>query len=433
MSTENEIKKIKVAVFPSGSEVSLEVHRSLRFIRDIELIGFNSLKDYGEAVFENNISNLPFLTDPSFLEKLKLEIIKHEIDFIIPGMDEVGYLLMSNEKDIGCNVVYSNLKVSKIIRRKSLTYEYLKNFLPVPNLFQINELVSSDYPIFTKPDIGYGSHGAFKIEKPEDIEKLTRDQSRDNIFIEYLPGDEITVDCFSDMNGKLLFAGPRIRARVRNGISTSTYPIKLSDEIYSIAKNISDSLKMNGCWFFQLKQDHHGNYKLLEIAARMSGSMAMYRLLGVNFILLDLYQRLGKAIKIPRLISGSFKLERALTVDLIGKIEFDSVYVDLDDCLIINNKINTRLIAFLYSCRNKNIPIFLITRHMNNLATTLNHYRIGELFDNKFHLQNEEPKYTVISHKKAIFIDDSFSEREAVSIKLDIITFAPDMVDEGIL
>ena len=45
------------------------------------------------------------------------------------------------------------------------------------------------------------------------------------IVCEYLPGEEYTVDCFSDREHGLLFAGARVRRRTRNGISVNTAPV----------------------------------------------------------------------------------------------------------------------------------------------------------------------------------------------------------------
>ena len=54
------------------------------------------------------------------------------------------------------------------------------------------------------------------------------------LIFENLPGEEYTVDCFTDRHGDLLFAGPRSRDRVRMGISFASRTWPLSDEIAGI-------------------------------------------------------------------------------------------------------------------------------------------------------------------------------------------------------
>ena len=425
---------INVGVFPSGSEVSLEVSRSLKHSKDINLFGLGSLPDYGQVEFENNISTLPFFTEPNFIASLKEAIKDHKIKFLIPGMDEVAYFLKLNEEEIGCQVVYASLETAEIIRRKSSTYEALEDHVPTPFIYDKDNLsASTDFPIFSKPDIGYGSREARKIETSAHLNQISKEDRGANIYIEYLPGEELTVDCFSNNSSQVLFAGPRKRDRIRMGISVSTLPVELTREIDDLAGSISKKLSMIGCWFFQIKKSATGEFKLMEVASRVSGSMSTYRLMGVNFILLDIYQRLGLSVSVPKLSCCYTRLERAFDVKAVGYPSFDSVYVDLDDCLILKSLVNTDLISFLYGCRNKNIPIYLITRHSLNLDETLTQYRISTLFDDIIHITDGRPKSEFINHEKPLFIDDSFAERQEVSETIRCNVASPDMISMELL
>ena len=110
---------------------------------------------------------------------------------------------------------------------------------------------------------------------------------------------------------------------------------------------------------FQVKEDEKGELYLLEIAPRIADSMALYRNLGTNFELLSVYN----ACNIDLIIEPNdffIELDHAFANKFIINIEYDSVYVDLDDCLIIKNKINTILLKFFYQCINNNKSIYLI-------------------------------------------------------------------------
>ena len=425
---------INVGVFPSGSEVSLEVSRSLKYSKDINLIGLGSTSDYGQVAFENNISTLPFFTKPNFISSLNKAVKSLNIRFLIPGMDEVAYFLKSNEEEIGCEVVYASLETAEIIRRKSRTYAALEGCVPTPFIYDKDHInASTNLPIFCKPDIGYGSNGARKVETLAQLNQIIKEDMGGNIYTEYLPGEELTIDCFSNNNSEILFAGPRKRDRIRAGISVATKPVDLTNEIDNLASSISKTLSMNGCWFFQIKKSATGEFKLMEVASRVSGSMATYRLMGMNFILLDLYQRLGFPISVPKLSCVYSRLERAFDVKLVGGASFDSVYIDLDDCLIFKGYVNTDLISFLYGCRNKHIPIFLITRHARNLNKTLEQFRISTLFDDIFHITDGRPKSQLIQNDNPLFIDDSFTERQEVSKKINCKVASPDMISMELL
>src|SRR5690606_18896547 len=126
-----------------------------------------------------------------------------------------------------------------------------------------------EYPIFSKPDVGRGSHGVqVLVDQQMHKETIAND---DTIFVELLPGNEYTIDCFTNKDGKLLFTGARERALVKMGISFKTYEFELTKEIERIANIINDKLSFRGLWFFQLKEAEDGSLKLLEISTRTAG------------------------------------------------------------------------------------------------------------------------------------------------------------------
>ncbi|WP_123634963.1 ATP-grasp domain-containing protein [Marinobacter sp. R17] len=424
---------VRVGVFPSGSEVSAEVFRSLENARIIELVGLSSVPDYGDVLFSNNRRDIPHIHHSGFIEAIRQCVSIHRLDLLIPGMDEVGYLLKQAEPELGCQVVYAHLKTAEIIRRKSTTYRALSGIVSTPKMLLPDAIQDNDFPCFLKLDIGYGSRGARKIENRAQLEALTEGERETGILCEYLPGEELTVDCFSDPQSRLLFCGPRTRERIKTGISVSSRPVELTDEIHDIGLCISSELNMSGCWFFQLKKDRGGRYKLLEVASRLAGSMSMHRLLGVNLILLDIYQRLGFSVTVPARREGDFRLERAFDARLVGKVRFNSVYVDLDDCLLSPQGVNTRVIAFIFACLNRDLPVFLVTRHAGDLTATLTRSRLAGLFDEIYHLVEGQPKSSVIQHDNALFIDDSFAERLEVEQNSGAVVMSLDMLTEDFI
>ena len=111
----------------------------------------------------------------------------------------------------------------------------------------------------------------------------------DPIICEYLPGEEYTIDCFSDRERGLLFAGARRRRRIRNGIAVNTVTEQLP-EVWGIAETIGNELRLRGAWFFQLERVSGGELTLLEVAPRIAGAMAAHRVMGVNVPLLSIFE-----------------------------------------------------------------------------------------------------------------------------------------------
>ena len=187
-----------------------------------------------------------------------------------------------------------------------------------------------NYPVFVKPDRGAGAQGAQIVLYPDELTTILR-RTEGLIILEYLPGDEYTVDCFTDRRAGLLFCGGRQRVRIRSGISMNCRPV--SEQTFKeLARAISSRLTFHGAWFFQLKKDHDGSLKLLEVAPRIAGTMALYRVQGINFPLLSLYEQEGVSVSILR-NHVNVEIDRCLINRYRHDLKYDVVYIDLDDTL----------------------------------------------------------------------------------------------------
>lgn len=427
--------KKNILVFPCGSEIALEVYRAVNHSTHFNLIGANSIEDHGQFVFENYIGGLPFITAPDFLEKFRQIIRENNIDAIYPAMDTVIELLKSNEDFFGCKVVSSPIETTQICLSKSKTYKVLEDVVKVPRTYTANELVKAGgmFPVFAKPDIGYGSRGAKKISSIEDL-KAHLALYPSCILSEFLPGKEYTVDCFSSNNGNLLFAAARERCRIMNGISVNTKPVKENaEEFIDFAQKINETIKFQGAWFYQVKRDANGNLTLLEVASRFGGSSSLFRAQGINFALMSLFDAFDIPVSILR--NGyDVVMDRALDNKYKLDLKYSEVFVDFDDCIYLEKKfVNDALMAFLYRCVNKGIKVTLLSRHddekLGKLDELLDKLRIRQVFDRIIHLNPSQKKIDSIDNTDSIFIDDSFAERKAVADKFNIPVFSLDMIE----
>ncbi len=427
--------KKNILVFPCGSEIALEVYRAVNHSTHFNLIGANSIDDHGQFVFENYIGGLPFITDPDFLEKFRQVVRDNNIDAVYPAMDAVIELLKSNEDFLGCKVVSSPIETTQICLSKSKTYKVLENVVKVPKTFTADELViaGEPFPVFAKPDIGYGSRGAKKISSVEDL-KAHLALYPSCILSEFLPGKEYTVDCFTNSNGKLLFAAARERCRIMNGISVNTKPVKENaEEFVEFAKRINSAIKFNGAWFYQVKRDANGKLTLLEVASRFGGSSSLFRAQGINFALMSLFDAFDIPVSVLR--NGyDVIMDRALDNKYKLDLKYSEVFVDFDDCIYLEKKfVNDALMAFLYRCVNNGIKVTLLSRHddekLGKLDELLDKLRIRQVFDRIIHLNPSQKKIDSIDNTDSIFIDDSFAERKAVADKFNIPVFSLDMIE----
>jgi ATP-grasp in the biosynthetic pathway with Ter operon len=416
-----------VLVFPCGAESALEIHHALKDVMNIRLVGASSKEDHGRMIYKNYYSDFPNITEDDFFEELNSLIEKEKIDIILPTHDTVLVKLAQNLDKINTIVAVPGVRQAEICRSKKKIYELFAPFTFCPKVYPDEHKITK-FPAYAKLDKGQGSKGAFVVHNNNEVAAIIDPENY--VFMEFLPGEEITIDCFTDRHGVVKFVGPRIRKRVMDGVSVSSHTIPADDEINEIAKIVSDKIEIRGSWYFQLKRNEGGKWRLLEASVKIAGNMNVYRGLGVNFPLLMVYDYLNFDVEI---IPNTYKLEidRALNHRYIAHFEYDTIYIDFDDTITKQDQVNPTVISFLYYQKSKNRKINLITKHQKDLDVTLENLAIHKgLFDSIIHIPMDHKKSEYIKEReKVIFIDNAFGERIDVAKKLNIPVFDVDAIN----
>ena len=409
----------RVLVFPGGTEIALEIRQALAPCKEVLLFSAGAdVSSHAPFVFAHH-SVVPFVGDRDWVGALQTLIARERITHVFPAHDDAVLALAEQAPLIGAKVVTSPVETCRVARSKRETADRLRHVVPTPIMFPAPGDVTG-FPVFVKPDRGQGAHGAAVARTARELELLL-DQDPTRTIFEFLPGAEYTVDCFSDRDRGLLFAGGRKRRRVRAGISMDSIPVE-DARFADFAARIGAELPMHGGWFFQLKADAAGVLKVLEIAPRVAGTSGLTRARGVNLPLLSLYES-ERIPVVVRAADYSVEIDRALTNRYRHSLVYRTLYVDFDDTLIIRGQMNVELIKLLYQALNRGVRLVLITRHAGDIRQALLAHRVGALFDEVIHLREGECKASVIRDRDAVLIDDSFAERDAVQQQLGIPVF----------
>ena len=415
-----------ILIFPAGTEIAFEIHDALKNSKFVRLFGATSVPCHAEFVFQTCVTGLPFVDDPALIPALNRVIDAYGIDYVYPAHDS-ALLRFSEERDaLHAEVIASARETVEICRSKTRTYRFLSGAPYLPAFYGSPDEIPG-YPVFIKPAVGQGSQGARMIKDRSHLEEALS-EGQEYTICEYLPGEELTVDCFTDRHGSLLVVSPRSRERIRAGIAVRSRNLPLTEELQSIAEDLNRRLSFNGAWFFQVKKNAAGQFRLLEIAPRIAGTMGLTRNLGINMPLLTLYNFWGIDVSlIPN--REDLLLDRAFISRFQTDLSYSSVYVDFDDTLIVRGKVNAFLMMFLYQAFNQGKRLCLLTRHSTDIFADLEKACIpASLFSEIIRLDEAGAKTDYIA-PDSIFIDDSFSERKRVRDALGIPVFDLDMVE----
>lgn len=424
------IIKKNILIYPAGSENSINIYNSLKYNIHFELFGASMVDNHAgyifdeEHYFEGDLS----IKNEKFFDIFNNMLDSFKIDFIIPTHDEVVTFLMENENRIKAKICCSPLETTKIANDKKLTYETFKNYLFAPQIYRNEKDEKIEYPVFLKPIHGVGGKGTHKVENKEELIRLTS-KNKDLLICEYLPGEEYTIDCFTDRFGSLKFCGARTRERITSGITYHSKKVDDDKKFKEIAEEINKKLKFRGAWFFQVKEDKNKELKLMEFSVRQSGTMIFFREYGFNFASLTLFDFMDQDIT-PIINDVNIVLDRCIHNSFKMDYKYENIYFDFDDTIVLNKKINSTAMKFIYQSLNTNKKLYLITKHEKDIYKSLKEACIdSNIFTDIIRLKPDEKKFEAIKKDKSIFIDNYFKERYEVYQNLNIPVFDVDAIE----
>jgi hypothetical protein len=418
-------EKRHVLVFPGGTEIGLEVRNALANRKEVALFSAGSAGSSHAPFAYRTHDIVPDVGQPGWFEALQDVIRARRIGYVFATHEDVLLELARRRDELGAVLVAPPTATIEIARSKTATAQRLENLVRMPLLLGADD-PALEFPVFVKPDRGAGSRASVVVRTPAELAAML-DTEEHMLVMEYLPGDELTVDCLCDRERGLLYCGPRFRARMRAGISMDSYPVD-EPAVVEMAEKIASRLDLWGAWFFQVRRDVAGDWCLLEVGARIGGTMVVSRARGANLPWLSILEAERASFEV---LLGDYtvRADRALLTRYATDIEYDTVFVDLDDTLILDGVVNVEVVRFLYQARNAGKRIVVITRHAGDPVETLRAVRLAELPDEIVHLDREVSKSLHIDGARAILIDDSFGERADVARTLGIPTFDANMID----
>ena len=206
---------------------------------------------------------------------------KYDVALIVPTIDTELLLLADRRRQIEEStealVLLSSEEVIRICRDKTNTQRWLEEhgFL-VPRMISDQEIEEGrvEYPLFIKPLDGSSSINAFKAENKDEIDTYRELIGNGKYIIQdFMEGTEYTIDCFLDLEGRIITVVPRIRIATRSG-EIAKGRIVRDREIIEDVTRLLEELKAVGHITIQCMRTGRG-IEYIEINPRFGGGAPM--------------------------------------------------------------------------------------------------------------------------------------------------------------
>ncbi len=297
--------------------------------RRIRVIGTDMQGDATVLQMIDVYYKVPHVADVSYTDVL-LDICKKEkVDVLLPFMSSELLLLIDRKYEferIGVKISVSDRRSVEITNNKFRLYTFLKESgFSVPRFARIaradefaDACKACGYPqnaVCVKATELSGSRGIriispdisrFDIlfgEKPNSFyttmdEMLAtlheRDSMPEMMAMEYLPGDEGSVDLLAD-HGEILYMAYR-----ESNLNLHSIPqiatLRKNEEAYFIAEKVTAALGMHGNADLDFKNDAQGHPVLMEINPRIAATMQIFAVGGLNLPYLRIKQLLKEKL-----------------------------------------------------------------------------------------------------------------------------------------
>lgn len=410
-----------VLVFPCGAQPAIDINIAMRGNGEYKIFGASGHEDHGAYIYENYIPAVPFIYEENFIPRFNELLNQYNIHYIIPVHDSMVLFLQEHASEINSTVVSSCYETALLCRYKSKTYKALEHKSFVPKVYAWGQEL--ELPVFIKKDDDQGARQAYKVETVEELLRLKG--MRDMIICQYLPGEELTVDCFTDRHGSLRFCSPRTRERILAGITVHARVVELSQEVLYIASELNKEISFRGYWFFQIKKASSGSFKLLEVSTRFAGGFSLSRCKDINLPLMVLKDFEQEELDFCH---NEYPLEadRMLFSRYRLPYEYNRIVIDGIETFINDGIINTFFMMFIYQCINKKKAVILLVEDEKLWIQRLSELKLSSSIFSSIVVEKD---YSAIDYREAVFISKNLQRRNMLRREQKAFCLEPSAVE----
>ncbi len=327
-------KQIKVLLVDGHTVQVLPIAKSLRKNGHYVTILCEEKLSYGwvsRFPHKKILSPSPSHEPEAFLAFLHEHLSHHHYDIVIPLFDDSATILGEHKKSLEkyAKIAVPDYDIFIQGHDKNLTMKVAKEVgVPHPKTADLEKVSLEDavaycgLPALIKPNVGAGAKGITKVETMQELQQhyaQIKKKFGASTLQEFIPpgGRQFKCQIFRDKDGSIKGASTFVKHRYFpvTGGTTSCGEIVDIPALVEYATKVADKIGWVGFADFDSIEDpRDGSYKLMEINARITGSIKAGMESGVDYAQMIVEQEMGMPVSSYTSSSGLVLRQLALDV-----------------------------------------------------------------------------------------------------------------------
>lgn len=294
----------------------------------VRTVGVDGRKDALGQFFADSFHQVPLGNDPNYGEYMLELCRKEKVDVLLPTSDEEALTLAVHADEFasaGVKVSCPPAGMAHVMRNKANMYDHLAALgLPLPEYHRVKSVSevrlaaeALGYPerdFVIKPTVARGGRGVWIISDriPTMAERnaglsieamnletylasVSTGPFQELIAMPLLPGDMFDVDVLANASGVAHYLISRRRYHVRTTPFRGCW-LDPDSGVLELAGKVQAALRLPNLFDYDIILDAHGKAWLLEVNPRLSGSVSVSVMNGVNLLEYLLLMLLGQDV-----------------------------------------------------------------------------------------------------------------------------------------
>lgn len=219
---------------------------------------------------------IPMAVDPDFCDAVLGLCKTHEIDTLVPGVDE-ELLQLAPHREGATRIMVPQAEFVEAMTDKFTFAERLAAAgLDVPETRLLGDWQGMSFPLIAKPRSGRGSRSVLRLENEDQVGAyliLEGRPSEEYVAQEIGAGVEYTVCVYADENAELRIVVP-VRVGTKKGITLAA-TAEPSEPIFAYAKAFQAAFRPKGIYNIQCMVDRDGRVLPFEVNPRVSTTFCL--------------------------------------------------------------------------------------------------------------------------------------------------------------